>query len=135
MKRSVFVLSTESLLGMVSEALAKDVCLTEGPSTLVLRKVKTIKPSGAIALTGFYAIGGAQVSCDGSATMNAAGTSIHLGVFCHGLLFGNNFTWEWTATDATLAGSGDRDTDTDGDFQPGVPLTLTSADCSTLTLP
>ena len=136
MKRyTVALLFVLVLTGFAGAATAKDICLDGGTSgQLVFRKVKKLKAGGAISLAGMYLISGTESACEGAATMNSAGTSISVGIFCHALLVSNNFTWEWTATDATLAGSGDRDIN--GDYNPDLsPLTLTSIDCSTVTIP
>ena len=123
------------LTGVAGTAAAKDICLDGGSSgKVVFRKVKKLKAGGTIPLAGMYIISGSMAACEGAAAMNSAGNSVSVGIFCHGLLLSNNFTWEWTATDTTLAGTGDRDLN--GDYSPdGSPLTLTSIDCSTVTVP
>ena len=136
MKRyGVALLTVLVLTGFAGAAAAKDICLDGGTSgQLVLRKVKKLKAGGTVPLAGMYIISGSMAACEGAASMNSAGTAVSAGVFCHGLLLSNNFTWEWSATHATLAGSGDRDLN--GDYSPdGSPLTLTSIDCSTVTVP
>lgn len=122
--------------GLAGAAGAKDICLVNGDSgeTLVLRKVKKLKPGGAIPLSGVFTSGPIFSACDGAAAMNSAGNSISVGVSCHTLLDGNSFSWVWTATDAALTGAGDRDTN--GDDEPdGVPISMVSIDCRTVTIP
>jgi hypothetical protein len=137
MKRHKVALFTVLLLtSLAGVAAAKDICLeNEGSGEkLLLRKVKKLKPGGAIALSGTFVSGGNFAACNGAAAMNSAGSSVMVGVLCHSLVLGNNFSWEWTATDATLTGTGDRDTN--GDYEPdGSPITINSIDCSTVTIP
>lgn len=136
MKRYRALLTVLLSTGLAGAAAAKDICLVNGGSgeTLVLRKVKKLKAGGTIPLSGMFISAGVFGACDGAAAMNSAGNSVSVGVFCHTLLLGNDFSWAWTATDATLTGTGDRDTN--GDNNPdGSPITIDTIDCSTITIP
>src|SRR5215813_9369902 len=114
MKRHVIgVLSLFLLLAPAAEAVAKDVCvMSDSGVTIVFRKVAPLNPGGVIPLTGLYVtpgVPGAPYPCIGAAAMNADGSRIQVGIFCHVLLDKNSFAWDWTATDQTLAGSGTDD--------------------------
>ncbi|HYC01399.1 MAG TPA: hypothetical protein VEC57_19860 [Candidatus Limnocylindrales bacterium] len=118
-----------------AEASAKDVCVNTGAFNLVLRKVKALKPSGAVGLAGFaYYDADSARPCDGSATMNAAGTIINVGLVCHGRhIQGSTIMFDWTAADKTLAGPGSSSFSTS--FSTSSPIAVTSVECDGLTPP
>ncbi|HYC55627.1 MAG TPA: hypothetical protein VEL28_11910 [Candidatus Binatia bacterium] len=133
--RLVLGMAACALVLTTVDADAKDVCVSTGGFNLVLKKVKALKPSGAISLTGFgyYDVASAR-PCDGSATMNAAGTIVNVGVVCHGrYIEGTSVAFDWTASDKTLAGTGKSSFSTD--FSASQPMTVTNVDCDGLTLP
>jgi len=137
MKRYVLgVFSFFLFLPFACEAAAKDICvMSDSGIIIIFKKVADLKPADVIPLTGLYVatVSGAPFPCVGAAAMNAGGSSIQVGIYCHTMVAGNSFTWAWTAKDDTLAGVGVDDED--GDYKGEDAVTLSSVDCGTVRVP
>jgi hypothetical protein len=130
----ILLLSLVLLTVATAPVWARDLCIGDGSSTFVFRKVKTLRPGGAIALTGLYFNGFTTVPVEGGATMRSDGT-VAAGVFVHSADGGlaRNSTLEWV-TNSTLAGTVPYDNDGDFLADDGV-LNLSVIDCKMIVLP
>lgn len=130
----ILLLSLVLLTVAAAPVRARDLCIGDGNSTFVFRKVQKLKPGGAIALTGLYFNGFTTVPVVGGATMRSNG-SVTAGVFVHSADGGlaRNSTLEWVTT-STLAGTVPYDNDGDFLADDGV-LNLSVIDCKTIVLP
>ena len=124
-------------LALAAPALAGDVCftMTGGLDHMVLRKVKKLKPGGAIPVNGIYvsASGPGQAApVQGTAIMTSTGV-VKLGAFVHGIDFLNDFTVS-LVLDSNFEGTGKYDST--GAYVPsGSFAAVTREDCSTIALP
>jgi hypothetical protein len=118
-----------------SAALAADKCLKDAfGNLLVFKRVKILRPGGAVALTGMFISGAVSSPLTGAAVMRADGT-VRVGVFLHTLhptLGTVNATYEWTA-DADFAGAGVFDTD--GDYLSNGAISFLTYDCKAFPIP
>ena len=136
MSRSIRLAVSLAVVGFVTQASAKDVCLKDQfNNSYVFRKVKTLRAGAAVPLTGFEVLLNLDVlPIEGTAMMRTDGTVI-AGMTVHGQLTaqGVDALVRWFASDATLAGSGDYDlSPLDG---PEGGYTFTSVDCATVAIP
>lgn len=136
------ILASLLLVAFASSAWAKDICVSDSATGQhVFRKVKGLKPGGAIPLTGFTVFFGQLLPLTGTAVMSSTG-SVRIGVMVHAMsgVDGQNGLYETVENaDATFAGSGvwdngDHDTQT-RDYMGDQALTWTSIDCSTVVIP
>jgi hypothetical protein len=125
-----------STLAFPFVASAKDACVSDNfGHDYVFRKIKSLKKPGQVTpLSGLYlpTTGGA-FPIAGTALVRAD-LSVTVGILIHATSapLGNTFTADWNGV-ATLAGTGTYDAD--GDYEPDGPITFTSVDCATLTIP
>lgn len=116
-------------LASSAPVMAKALCVSSsGGVHMIFPKVKALKPGRAVALTGVSTTGG---PIDGTAYMNAAGTSATVHVVISGVP--SPLCYDWTG-DATLTGTGDFDIAPCDGASDGA-RTFTGVDCATLTLP
>jgi hypothetical protein len=135
------LLCAVALVGVATTAHAgRDICLESSfGETLVFRNVPALRPGRTVLLSGIYlnlvsAI--ISVPFDGSAMMSGDGKTVRVGIFVHemGAPPLHNFTFEWTAADATLAGSGYYDSN--GDYLADGPVSFgTLPGCQTIGIP
>jgi hypothetical protein len=114
------LLGAIALVSVATTAHAgRDVCLQSSfGETLVFRNVPALRPGRTVLLSGIYlnlVTAVISVPFDGSAMMSGDGKTVRVGIFVHemGAPPLHNFTFEWTAADATLAGSGYYDSNAD----------------------
>lgn len=106
----------------------RDVCLNSSfGEQLVFRNVGLLRPGRSINLSGIYrntVTTIISVPFDGSAMMSGDGTTVRIGIFVHemGAPPLHNFTFEWTASDTTFAGSGFYDSN--GDYLADGPVSF-----------
>lgn len=127
---ATFLLAT----ALAGHAAAKDVCLTDGSSHYVFKKVKALKPGGAVPLTGYIVFknnfdvfpleGTAMMKSDG--TVVAAIACLELGGPGYSTII------KWNA-DTTFAGDGLYDVAPFDSADGGT--TFTTVDCHTVTVP
>jgi hypothetical protein len=132
---SAFVGVTLAVSLLAADAFGKDICLNDNlGGQFVFKAPKPLKPAGAIALTGIYiqAVPAVEAPFDGAATLDAAGTTAHFGIFIHALSISNNLTVEWTG-DRTFAGSGFYDNT--GSYTQTGTISFTTVSCSSVTIP
>ena len=103
--------------------------LTSFGETLVFRNVPSLRPGRSINLSGIYLNlidTSISVPFDGSAMMSSDGKHVRIGIFVHemGAAPLHNFTFEWTASDATFAGSGYYDSN--GDYLADGPVSFSA---------
>ena len=121
-------------LTLATPASAKSLCISvdSGSWYYAFPKVKALKPSGAIPLSGFYISFSGTFPTDGIATESSTGV-VKIGLFNHSMNGGfNNFTDE-AVLDSSFAGTGSYDSD--GDFHSDGTTTWAEVDCATVTIP
>ena len=124
-------------------AFAKDVCvhIDSGGAfgDIVFKSVKKLKPGGAVALSGLWALSTDAIPVSGTAVMRSDGkVEIGLQLFSLGAFGGTGVmaAAKVTADDATFAGSGFYENEDDGgNNTPDGSITFTSIDCATIVLP
>jgi hypothetical protein len=128
-------------LSVSSVAVAADICVSDavtGPSKIAFRKVKKLKPGGAVTLAGvgIYA-GGTPYAVTGTAAMTGTGivkVSVLLGAMSPGSCpAGCINAAESLVLDADFNGTGNFDAD--GDNAVDSATTWTAIDCDTVVIP
>src|SRR5262245_9224169 len=127
------------VIGGSSAAFARDVCVNfAGAGDIVFKKVKRLKPGGAIPLDGIYVLGTTTSPVSGTALMRSDRT-VRLGL----QLFTRapdgqggtvNSTVTVKAADETYAGTGLWENEP-ADGTPDGVATFTSIDCATVVIP
>lgn len=119
---------------LAGQAAAKDICLTDGSSHYVFKKVKTLHPGAAVPLTGYVVFknGFDTYPLTGTAMMKQDGTVV-AGVTALELGGPGTSTILLWYGDTSLAGSGYYDKSPFSGVDGGVDLT--SVDCSTIVVP
>jgi len=128
-----------TLLALVSGptvALAKNVCVTDSfGASYIFSQVKSRKPGKILPLTGVRidALTLAE-PVDGTAVVLSDGT-VNIGVWAHSMspISANDVLWVLKGADADFNGTGRFDNN--GDYSSDGPVTWTSADCATITIP
>jgi hypothetical protein len=126
------------VIGGSSASFARDVCVEWGFGQIAFKKVKRLKPGGAVPLDGIWVSGKITVPVTGTAIMRSDG-SIRLGLQAfsrdpEGLGGNVNTTVAIKAADETYAGTGFWENEP-GDTIPDGIATFTSIDCATVVVP
>lgn len=136
MKASRLALAAAMLVATVTVGTARDVCLYDGGTYLVYKKVKSLRPNRATPITG-YAVGPFGVppfTCPlhGTAIMTANG-SVQIGnsFYCGSELGLGNYNGQHAAhTNANYEGT--YDVDANGDGVTDSQTTYTLVNCNTV---
>jgi hypothetical protein len=121
-------------------SFARDVCVDFFGGPVVFKKVKRLRPGGAVPLDGVWIVAQETIPVTGTAVMRSDG-SVRLGlqVFSmspDGVPGAVNTTVVIKAADETFAGTGvwENEDDTGNDAPDGA-ATFTSIDCATVVVP